>query len=54
MNSQIEMVDKYMEPSKLKDEIKKDNLILIPSRQADVGHTILDGYTESGNRCNES
>ena len=34
--------------SKLKDEIKKDNFILIPSIQADVGHTILDGYTESG------
>ena len=34
---------------KIKDEIKKDNLILIPSYQVDVGHTILDGYTESGN-----
>jgi hypothetical protein len=34
--------------NKLKDEIKKDNFILIPSFQADVGHTILDGYTESG------
>ena len=34
--------------SKMKDEIKKDNFILIPSFQADVGHTILDGYTESG------
>ena len=33
---------------KTKDEIKKDNFILIPSIQADVGHTILDGYTESG------
>jgi hypothetical protein len=34
--------------NKLKDEIKKDNFTLIPSFQADVGHTILDGYTESG------
>ena len=34
---------------KIKDEIKKDNLILIPSYQVDVGQTILDGYTESGN-----
>ncbi|MDA7750311.1 autotransporter outer membrane beta-barrel domain-containing protein [Candidatus Pelagibacter sp.] len=34
--------------NKLKDEIKKDNFILIPSFQADVGHTILDKYTESG------
>ena len=34
--------------NKFKDEIKKDNFILIPSFQADVGHTILDGYTESG------
>ncbi|MDA7562242.1 autotransporter outer membrane beta-barrel domain-containing protein [Candidatus Pelagibacter sp.] len=33
---------------KTKDEIKKNNFILIPSFQADVGHTILDGYTESG------
>jgi len=33
---------------KTKDEIKKDNFILIPSIQADIGHTILDGYTESG------
>ncbi|MDC6470095.1 autotransporter outer membrane beta-barrel domain-containing protein, partial [Candidatus Pelagibacter sp.] len=34
--------------SKIKDEIKKDNFILTPSFQADIGHTILDGYTESG------
>ena len=34
--------------NKFKDEIKKDNFILIPSFQADIGHTILDGYTESG------
>jgi len=33
---------------KLKDEIKKDGFILIPSFQVDAGHTILDGYTESG------
>jgi len=33
---------------KSKDEIKKNDFILIPSIQADVGHTILDGYTESG------
>ena len=33
---------------KTKDEIKKNNFILIPSIQADIGHTILDGYTESG------
>ena len=33
---------------KSKDEIKKNNFILIPSFQADVGYTILDGYTESG------
>ena len=34
--------------NKFKDEIKKDNFILIPSFQVDAGHTILDGYTESG------
>ena len=34
--------------SKIKDEIKKDNFIFIPSFQVDAGHTILDGYTESG------
>jgi hypothetical protein len=34
--------------NKFKDEIKKDNFILIPSFQADIGHTILHGYTESG------
>ncbi len=33
---------------KIKDEIKKNNFILIPSIQTDVGYTILDGYTESG------
>jgi len=34
---------------KLKDEIKKNNLILIPSGQIDLGYTLLDGYQESGN-----
>ena len=34
---------------KLKDEIKKNNFILIPSIQADIGRTILDDYQESGN-----
>ena len=34
---------------KLKDEIKKNNLILIPSGQVDLGHTMLDDYQESGN-----
>ena len=42
------MVDKYILLINSKDEIKKNNFILIPSFQADVGHTILDGYTESG------
>ena len=34
---------------KIKDEIKKDNLILIPSGRFDYGHTILSSYKESGN-----
>ena len=34
---------------KLKDEIKKNNLILIPSGQIDLGYTRLDSYQESGN-----
>ena len=34
---------------KIKDEIKKDNLILIPSVRFDYGHTILSSYKESGN-----
>jgi hypothetical protein len=34
---------------KLKDEIKKNNLILIPSGQIDLGYTLLDAYQESGN-----
>ena len=33
---------------KIKDEYKKDNLILIPSGQFDFGHTILHGYKETG------
>jgi hypothetical protein len=34
---------------KLKDEIKKNNLILVPSAQIDLGYTLLDAYQESGN-----
>ena len=34
---------------KLKDEIKKNNLILIPSAQIDLGYTLLNDYQESGN-----
>ena len=34
---------------KLKDEIKKNNLILIPSGQIDLGYTLLDAYQETGN-----
>ena len=33
---------------RIKDEIKKDNLILIPSGRFDIGHTILESYKESG------
>ena len=33
---------------KAKDEIKKDNLMLIPSVQLDLGHSFLEGYVESG------
>jgi hypothetical protein len=33
---------------KLKGEIKKNNLILIPSAQIDLGNTSLDRYQESG------
>ena len=33
---------------KLKDEIKKDNLTIIPSGQFDFGHTILNAYREFG------
>ena len=33
---------------KLKDEFKKNNYIFIPSGQIDLGHTKLDGYTETG------
>ena len=34
---------------RIKEEIKKDNLILIPSGRFDIGHTILEDYTETGN-----
>jgi hypothetical protein len=34
---------------KLKDEIKKNNLILVPSAQIDLGYTLLNAYQESGN-----
>ena len=34
---------------KLKDEIKRNNLILIPSGQIDLGYTLLNAYQESGN-----
>ena len=34
---------------KIKDEINKNNLILIPSGRFDYGHTILSSYKESGN-----
>ena len=33
---------------RIKDEIKKDNLILIPSGRFDIGHTILGSYKETG------
>ena len=33
---------------KIKDEIKKDNLTLIPSGRFDIGHTYLKFYKESG------
>ncbi len=33
---------------KIKDELRKDNLIIIPSGQFDIGHTLLDRYEESG------
>ncbi len=33
---------------KIKDEIKKDNLIFIPSGRFDIGHTLLDDYEEVG------
>ena len=33
---------------RIKDEIKKDNLTLIPYQRFDVGHTILGSYQESG------
>ena len=33
---------------RIKDEIKKDNLTLIPSGRFDIGHTYLDFYKEKG------
>jgi len=33
---------------KLKEEIKKDDLILIPAAQIDLGYTLLSSYSESG------
>ena len=33
---------------KIKDEFKRNNLIIIPSGQFDIGHTLLDRYEESG------
>ena len=33
---------------RIKDEIKKNNLIMIPYGRLDVGHTILGSYAESG------
>ena len=33
---------------KLKEEIKKDNLTLIPAGQIDLGYTLLGSYSESG------
>ena len=34
---------------KVKDEIKRNNLIFIPSGQFDIGHTLLDRYEETVN-----
>ena len=33
---------------RIKDEISKDNLIIIPSGRFDLGHTVLEAYKESG------
>ncbi len=33
---------------RIKDEIKKDNFIFIPSGRFDIGHTLLDDYEEVG------
>ena len=33
---------------KIKDELRKNNFIIIPSGQFDIGHTLLDRYEESG------
>ena len=37
-----------MELIKLKDEIIKNTLTIIPSGQIDFGHTIFDKYKETG------
>ncbi len=34
---------------RIKDEIKKGNLTIIPSGRFDIGHTILGSYSEAGN-----
>jgi len=34
---------------RIKDEIKKGNLTIIPSGRFDIGHTILGSYNEAGN-----
>ena len=34
---------------RIKDEIKRNNLTLIPSGRFDIGHTVLKAYKESGN-----
>ena len=33
---------------RIKDEIKKNNFIFIPSGRFDIGHTLLDDYEEVG------
>ena len=32
---------------RIKDELKKDNLIIIPSGRFDIGHTLLGSYKEA-------
>ena len=41
--------DQFYGTFKIKDEIKNNKLILIPSGQFDLGHTVLDAYKENGN-----
>ena len=45
LNSEIEI---KRNTAKIFTLIKKNNLILVPSAQFDFGHTILNGYKESG------